>query len=89
MAEHTLEQLLIAISLLPQIFNKVENIERQISITSTPEGRNTDSWLSLDELCAYLPGKPAKATVYGLVQQRAIPHKKFGKRLAFLKTGRL
>lgn len=46
----------------------------------------TDRWFSIDELCEYLPGKPAKATIYGKVHLREIPHKKFGKRLAFLKS---
>jgi len=45
-----------------------------------------DKWLSLEELCEYLPGNPAKATIYAKVQKRAIPHKKLGRRLAFLKS---
>ncbi|MFC5270034.1 helix-turn-helix transcriptional regulator [Adhaeribacter terreus] len=46
----------------------------------------TDRWFDLDELCAYLPGNPARATIYGKVHTREIPHKKVGKRLAFLKS---
>lgn len=47
---------------------------------------NIDSWLSLDDLCSYLPGNPAKATIYAKVHNRQIPHKKMGGRLAFLKS---
>lgn len=45
-----------------------------------------DRWLSLDELCDYLPDKPSKATVYGWVNQRIIPYHKTTKRLSFLKS---
>jgi len=45
-----------------------------------------DRWFSLEELQGYIPGNPAKATIYGWVHAREIPHKKFGKRLAFLKS---
>ena len=79
----TLEQLPAAFS---EFLSRFSNVERLLSISSTQAAQPTDNWMSLEELCAYLPGKPAKATVYGLVQQRAIPHKKFGKRLAFLKS---
>lgn len=60
-------------------------IEKYVSIVK-PTEQPTDRWFSIDELCEYLPGKPAKATIYGKVHLREIPHKKFGKRLAFLKS---
>jgi hypothetical protein len=46
----------------------------------------SDQWFSLIDLREYLPGRPAKATIYAWVHNRTIPHKKFGKRLAFLKS---
>lgn len=45
-----------------------------------------DRWMSLDELCEYLPDKPSKATVYGWVNVRKIPYHKRTKKLAFLKS---
>ncbi len=42
-------------------------------------------WLSIEQLCEYLPGNPAKATIYTKVQKRTIPHKKVAKRLVFHK----
>jgi len=45
-----------------------------------------DKWLSISELCNYLPGHPAKATIYSKVSKRQIPHKKMDGRLAFLKS---
>ena len=45
-----------------------------------------ESWMSLDQLCDYLPDKPSKQTVYGWVNQRLIPYHKTTKRLSFLKS---
>ena len=45
-----------------------------------------DRWLDIDELIEYLPGKPAKATLYGYVSKGEIPSHKSGKRLVFLKS---
>ncbi len=47
---------------------------------------DNDRWLSMNDLCEYLPGHPVKATIYGKVQRRELPHKKIGKRLAFRKS---
>ena len=40
-------------------------------------------WMSIDELCEYLPERPAKATVYGWVCAKTIPYSKFSKKLSF------
>jgi excisionase family DNA binding protein len=37
----------------------------------------------MEELREYLPENPARQTVYGWVNERKIPFKKFGKRLYF------
>ena len=42
-------------------------------------------WMSIDELCEYLPERPAKATVYGWVCAKTIPYSKFSKKLSFSK----
>lgn len=43
-------------------------------------------WLSVDELCEYLPDRPSKQTVYGWVCHKQIPYHKKTKKLAFLKS---
>jgi excisionase family DNA binding protein len=48
------------------------------------ESENT--WFDLNELCTYLPDKPAKPTVYAWVNQGIIPYHKGGKKLRFLKS---
>lgn len=45
-----------------------------------------DKWLSLNDLIDYLPGKPARTTIYGWVSQGVIPYHKYGKKLTFLKS---
>lgn len=47
---------------------------------------NKDEWFNLEQICIYLPDKPAKATVYGWVSKRLIPYHKKGKSLSFLKS---
>ena len=75
---------------LPQavsdLTEKVSNTERLLEELLTRLSVDKDRWMSLEELCDYLPGKPAKATIYAKVQHRQIPHQKMGKRLAFLKS---
>lgn len=54
-----------------------------ISLTHPQEA---ERWLNLQELCDYLPDKPAKPTVYAWVNQGIIPYHKGGKKLRFLKS---
>src|SRR5688572_10897820 len=79
----TFENLPVAVS---KLLEKVTHLESLLTNQASQTAPATDRWFSLDELCAYLPGKPAKATIYGKVHSREIPHKKVGKRLAFLKS---
>ena len=50
------------------------------------EAQQEDKWFSLNELCKYLPGHPAKSTIYRKTSNRSIPHKRVGGRLIFLKS---
>lgn len=45
-----------------------------------------DRWFNIEELCDYIPDKPAKQTVYGWVSHHTIPYHKKGKKLQFLKS---
>jgi len=51
--------------------------------TSIPE---EISWFDIDQLRAYLPDKPVKATVYSWVHARSIPFYRGTKKLRFLKS---
>src|SRR3954454_11460297 len=66
-----------------EIRNDLKEIKRLLEKNNTieiPQNR----WLSLTELCEYLPDKPARATIYGKIDE--IPHYKDGKKLRFLKS---
>jgi hypothetical protein len=54
--------------------------------TSQIPSTETDCWFDLNELCNYLPEKPAKPTVYGWVHSSIIPFHKRAKKLFFLKS---
>jgi predicted DNA-binding transcriptional regulator AlpA len=74
---------------LPQavetLLNKVEKIETLLNETKR-ELPESDRWFNLQELCTYLPDKPARQTVYGWIGQKLIPYHKKGKKLQFLKS---
>lgn len=56
-------------------------VEERLNVTSKPE-----QYFNLQELCEYLPYKPAKQTIYGLVHSGKIPFKKQSKHLIFLRS---
>ena len=71
----------------PELETLIENLLRKIlSDQKQQDHIDTDRWLSLEELCQYLPDHPAKATVYGYVSNDRIPYHKGAKRLRFLKS---
>ena len=67
--------------------NSIENLLLDIKhkYVSVPQ-QQTDQWFDLNELCNYLPDKPAPATVYGWVHTLQIPCHKGNKKLRFLKS---
>ena len=78
----TFEQLPHAVSLL---INEVSELKSLVRSTGSP-AEPSDRWFNLQELCAYLPDRPARQTVYGWIGRHAIPYHKKGKKLQFLKS---
>lgn len=70
---------------LAYLIGKVERLEALLSATRS-ELPESDKWFNLQELCSYLPDKPARQTVYGWIGQKLIPYHKKGKKLQFLKS---
>lgn len=66
--------------------SSIENLIRDLRQPNPVEQVETDRWFDLNELCAYLPDKPRKATVYGWVHESVIPCHKGAKKLRFLKS---
>ena len=68
------------------LINKVEALEKALLEKNEVSFTPVDKWLNIDELKAYLPDHPAKATIYGWVSKREIPFHKGGKKLRFLQS---
>jgi predicted DNA-binding transcriptional regulator AlpA len=81
--EVTFEKLPEAIGYL---IDKVESLEKTLQTKEQQSNKVSDCWFNVDELIEYLSDKPAKATVYGWVSTRQIPHHKSSKKLRFLKS---
>ena len=80
----------LTLETLPRAFtfltNEVSEIKRLLLEKSNEQPIEADRWFGLNELCNYLPDKPAKATAYGWVHTGLIPCHKGGKKLRFLKS---
>ena len=54
-----------------ELLHKVESIQ-QLQLENSHQNEYQDQWFSIDDLCDYLPGHPAKATLYAKVKQHHI-----------------
>ena len=79
----TFEQLPQAVAAL---INEVKEMKSLLQTKQQVAVEPADQWFNLEELCAYLPDRPAKQTVYGWIGQHIIPYHKKGKKLQFLKS---
>lgn len=81
----TFEQLPDAVA---ELTREVASLKELITdrFAATGNSNSEDRWMSIDELCSYLPDKPSRATVYGWVNMRKIPYHKRTKKLAFLRS---
>lgn len=70
---------------ISNLIQKIDNLEELIEMSLSPK-KDEVIWMNVDELCDYLPAKPAKQTVYGWVCEKFIPYHKKGKRLQFMKS---
>ena len=68
------------------LITKVEALEKALLEKDNASAAPMDRWLNIDELKAYLPDHPTKATIYGWVSRREIPYHKGGKKLRFLQS---
>lgn len=69
------------------LLNEVRDLKQLVSERLTsPAPAENPVWMDLAQLCAYLPDKPSKATVYGWVCASTIPYHKKTKKLSFLKS---
>ncbi len=67
------------------LLEKLNRVETLLE-NKQPKELKQDHWFDLDGLIEYDPEKRSKATFYGYVHRREIPHHKKGKKLLFLKS---
>ena len=77
------EQLPQAVAML---LSEVKELKALLQNSNQAKVEPENYWFNLEELCAYLPDRPAKQTVYGWIGQHIIPYHKKGKKLQFLKS---
>lgn len=82
MTSITFEQLPQAVQILTA---EIQKLRKELQDKLHPQ-QQSEQYFTLEELCHYLPQKPAKATIYAKVHCKEIPYKKRGKKLYFLKS---
>ena len=83
MQQLTFEQLPQAVAML---IKEVKEMKSLLQSSNQMKVEPANQWFNLEELCAYLPDRPAKQTVYGWIGKHAIPYHKKGKKLQFSKS---
>lgn len=73
-------------ALLLQLSEDTAFIKRHLLETKRESSSTENQWFNVIEPCAYLPNKPAKATIYFDVSKNLIPYHKSTKKLRFLKS---
>lgn len=78
----TFNELPQAVSQLMKDVNELKTLLQTVHDTKV----EPDRWFNIEELCEYIPDKPARQTVYGWVCNHNVPYHKKGKKLQFLKS---
>ncbi|MGN6296310.1 MAG: helix-turn-helix transcriptional regulator [Ginsengibacter sp.] len=83
----TFDQLPLAVT---EIRNELYLIKKLLTEKRSAPTEKKSEWLSLPELCEYLPGKPSKPTIYGYVATSKIPfHRNPGSRILRFKKSEI
>ena len=69
-----------------QLIEEVGEMKTMLQTIADREGQPEKKWMSVDDLIVYLPGKPARQTIYSWVWKKAIPYHKAGAKLQFLRS---
>lgn len=75
---------------LPEAVSKlmkdVGEMKSMLQTITERDAQPEEQWMSVDDLIMYLPGKPARQTIYSWVWKKSIPYHKAGAKLQFLKS---
>ena len=69
-----------------KLIKEVGEMKTMLQSIAERSGQPEKKWMSVDDLIIYLPGKPARQTIYTWVWKKAIPYHKTGAKLQFLKA---
>ena len=69
-----------------QLMKEVGEMKTMLQGIAARDAQPSKHWMSVDDLIMYLPGKPARQTIYSWVWKKAIPYHKAGAKLQFLKS---
>jgi hypothetical protein len=69
-----------------KLLREVDEMKSMLRAIADREGQPEKKWMSVDDLIVYLPGKPARQTIYSWVWKKAIPYHKAGAKLQFLRS---
>ena len=81
-----MEAVLFAVSRQELTDIVTDAVQKVLAAQNKPQEKESDRWFNLSELCAYLPDKPSKVTIYRYVAENKIPYHKSRKKLRFLKS---
>ena len=69
-----------------KLIKEVGEMKTMLQSIAERSGQPEKKWMSVEDLIIYLPGKPARQTIYTWVWKKAIPYHKAGAKLQFLKS---
>ena len=69
-----------------KLIKEVGEMKTMLQSIAERSGQPEKKWMSVEDLIVYLPGKPARQTIYTWVWKKAIPYHKAGAKLQFLKS---
>ena len=69
-----------------KLLKDVGEMKTMLQTIAERGGQPQKEWMSVEDLIIYLPGKPARQTIYSWVWKKAIPYHKAGAKLQFLKS---
>lgn len=69
-----------------QLIKDVDEMKTMLQAIAERDGQPQKQWMSVEDLILYLPGKPARQTIYSWVWKKAIPYHKAGAKLQFLRS---
>lgn len=72
--------------MLANIIEKLDLLEQKVDAFQPSTSKEEDCWMSVKDLCEYLPTHPAEQTVYGWTSNHLIPFYKNGKCIFFRKS---